>query len=850
MPSLDREEIRERARKCKSASELLHTLKDALRQYGLIRFRLYELVVEQQTTTTKSRKSVKETESIIGVASAGHEDDPPWTDSDGRTFQPTDLFQAGHWMSTRSRIKKSTGAKSKWNYATDTHSFLCFNTNKRKPLLYWHKSGVTNKDAPTPIESSEVHEPNTVVVGKDYAADFLAPVKTRHWVDFPMVFCGEYIGKITADISTPCQGTTALNLLLFQAQECIDELTPAFDALSNRSSKSRISEITEHVRNCSTAKELFSYCVNELPRQIFESDHASVFTSISDFQDRKKLILRDSSFPDLLRNSELDQAYYPISQSQSKGLTPRVFVEGRTLRLQCLKSTKTRELQIRNWLHRSNRRESDHDPIALEWSPSPSRIVDSFAFSSFLAAPLLDTHGNVIGVYRLTEKLNPASSFYSAREEKILEEICSEILGPRIATLMKLEMERLVFSNLSKVNTLSIRSATEQNFNLDESIRDALLTFIPGSEDAPKKYISNKVNNSEKMIYRASIGGLLDCDEEKLKDPIPLSQHSTTSVAINERRTILVTETDEFPGLKELIPSARSVLIAPIALDGAPAFGALTVVSTKYDLNPSTHGRLLDVIARQMAEISTRNEALFSLSTVSGASHDVRAPLQSIKDIIRGTEIPFPAVQEAENLVDFTDEVVSTYHASDSQMRKSVAKSRQQHPLPIFRLVESLIHPLKRSLDSEEHKMLRPFEISETLVASVHGSSFKILLFNLLKNACQAEASSVPGGHEGAVAFTCSLKKRSKGLEICTYNKYAKLPDQVMSRMLGFFSDSLNSGEAEGRGMGLNIIHRITKWYDRDDMSAIVVPNIPRNGPYRGWTQIKVFLPVPSSNLE
>ena len=492
-----------------------------------------------------------------------------------------------------------------------------------------------------------------------------------------------------------------------------------------------------------------------------------------------------------------------------------------------LKNTQSREVHLKNWLQESNHLDSNNKVVPLRWSNEGSRITDSGFYASFLAVPIKDTAGSTIGVLRFTEK-NIQEELFSMQDEVVLERIACEFIGPRIESLVKAEMEKLVFENLGKVATLSIKSVQNKTFDVAKGVRMALETFIPEGrtpwadnphnepqKKAPKgyqyKYLINYINRHTRQVTRASIGGSMKCDDKRLDHPYSLDDlNSATKAALDHRRVILIHTPDKFENFKSLLPNAKSALIAPIIGDDGTPYGTLVVASERYDLDTATHGRFLEFLANQVSEIYTRSDALTALKTVNDMWHDVAGVLERI-ELLCESHLPDPPMKEAKSLVTFAGIAFKTHGMSDNGLRTMVARKGERFDAVLLDQIDKIRPSLKTELCRGELDVLDLQEVPKTMMAFIEPRTFQIILYNMIKNACYHESQS---GHPDAkVQLQFELAKDGL-LTIRSSNRYAKMSESEIACLNAELPKSpIQSDAGSSHGTGLNIIRRLAAAY-------------------------------------
>jgi PAS domain S-box-containing protein len=403
-------------------------------------------------------------------------------------------------------------------------------------------------------------------------------------------------------------------------------------------------DLETNINQCNSLEDLYRYCAFELPKhEPFNATYASIFTfsepKVFVAPDRK-LVLRDSNYPRL--KSEKNQAVYAFHPaSETFSLTEWVACNNRSLRLENLddKAKLRRELSIidRKLRHKMH-------------------IEDSDRHDTFLAVPISQhissKDSDVLGVIRFAQKKGRRR--FSDLEQRLLEYLVEHSIAPRLADLMRRQFTDKLIEHTDVAKRLS--STSEANDGLSYiTISETLNQFFGGSAgNANRVFWLTRHSNDGKMRQCCFYKGSSERPKSHLLGASLPVAGSVDEIATKSADLGYICVTDVSNVRDPLLPKSRNGVRCVVACRirfRHDDIGVLCVASSSYDIDQPYHGKLLELVASELAQAlylqairPTFTQPAFRHDTIGAlmiAHYDVesllrRANVKRVETLVRG----------------------------------------------------------------------------------------------------------------------------------------------------------------------------------------------------------------------
>ena len=733
----------ERVGKCNSSRDLLLLLKEHLESWGFGALRYYHYDLQQGR--------------LVSVDSAG---------------MPNDVSKA-----------LREGAIIRFEHSTplESHdSFWC--CHKKVPILF-----IVDEDkAKLPLLSESLFD-NTLVIylKSDNCRKLLESHKRPRWVDFPLIVAGKCIGKISSDIEPPYSDSIeALEPAVQGIARLVNLIAPILEFLHSEPLKV-LSIIRENTANCTSLESLFDFCTGALASNYFNCEYASFFTFSEDIFASRKLILRRTSFPELKTKEGV--AYYRMDEN---ALTTWVANHGEAVRLHSFDDDTALREQLRAY------------GKGIEWK---NKHPDSETNTTFLAVPL-GSQNEPQGVLRYTQK---RVGRFTEADQILLERVARDYITPRLQVLGQSASLAEVAGEIRDVHAISLSFTSRQA--MPRELCQAMERSFPqgqGPRDR-KLYLINLLEYGSKEFQHYAIGGDLE-SHTLAAHKYTLEGSFTARVLDAEPSTsVLVNNLDcahHAGGFHLICPDAVCALGSPL-VQGNRAYGALIVMSEKYDLLEVTKRDALSILAAEVSQLFGLKEILDFSSGLLGMKHDCGTLLNKVKEF--SIDQPEGWQKRIAELVTFLLETVDTYCSPAGRDAPAFAEHKC---IEINVRSEIEVAAAAAQLEMGEVCGLNCV-IDENLVANIHPCYFMNITYNLLKNAWASTPVNGPqvvvDGKLANGYLEVMIRDYGHGMPLGKMEEYNS-PDSL--RMLTF-----GLPYKRVKGLGLLVARRIASWHRLPD---------------------------------
>jgi hypothetical protein len=711
----------------------------------------------------------------------------------------------GHSHTVATRFREGFIAKRLNEHPLDTSdSFWCFFLLK-PVVITRHAHPVANG----PICESDGPLPALTV--NDGCPELTLDEKSPVWVDFPLVVGGFCIGKLSCDLDryTASKGevdrlhsfwtiaSIAASFLKAISSRRLAIIPMAWDPSGCSSSFPRAVPPKENVSvdhhldaikalADSQRKEFLSYCVETLPCDSFKARHASLFLLHRDTFGSSKLVLVRSSHPDA-RPLE-DQAYYDLDEA---GLTPWVARTKSPLRQPEMPPEK---------------QPTCNNHPGPQWA---NKIKDCDTLRTWLAVPLLDESRSVIGVLRLTEKIDPSESF-TVFDERNLEYISSRALGPKLEKILHAEFSNGLLPRLQNLMMLVLRDSMAR-IDIPHALEKILAAGFPESASAARSFLL-VMQSPDGILRNVLLGGSLDLASCSNIDALA---HELFSIVLGSKREdFIIIHHFANAGINSIDSSKpgapRSLLIAKVAYETS-LYGFVCVFSNRLDILSRALGSYLSLVGLQAGALyAVRQLAPYSLAQ-RGLKHDYLALHCGLDRVLRRSDDPMMQLDDARKVSSFCATLINTYCQTFPILPEDLA--RRTSPSDINVMLNETFAAARASLQTSA-----PITINvkpKSLIADIYEPFVATIIFNLLRNAQSAADINNP-----LVAITAWIES-SEWLNILVENNGKGMSSEQVSQ---FFEIDpikwLRQKEEDNRALqqsGLFLSNQLVKSYRLPD---------------------------------
>jgi signal transduction histidine kinase len=240
------------------------------------------------------------------------------------------------------------------------------------------------------------------------------------------------------------------------------------------------------------------------------------------------------------------------------------------------------------------------------------------------------------------------------------------------------------------------------------------------------------------------------------------------------------------------------------------SYGAIAVLSDHYDMEPKTHGRLLEVLAAQIGEIFARREVLSLSSAAAGLRHDGTAPLYHILGLLaNGVDgLTPPKVEDIRACINFIANAIDAYcRPGPSTPTLFVCEC---DPVKIYEKVRSA-EMAARIETNGTAEVICDFD-HQHLPVRVQGAVLTTIVYNLLKNAFQ-----VLKGVQPPPPVVVRAQASEGWLDLWVTDQGGGIPPEKAKDLFKFALlkeiPRRRATDNSGRGLGLPLSYRLAYWH-------------------------------------
>ncbi len=671
------------------------------------------------------------------------------------------------------------------------------------------------------------------------------------WVDIPLRMAGRALGKLSCSLKLPRfvdAEELPKNLLekLLEFQDYANIAIPYLESIRSLDINNPLEEAGSEIFTKVTYEQLYYYCTNTLRiASPFAYEAADIFVVSEDtlksnkyhkvHEDNEFLVLRWSSSKsagankDFYRKQIIAREWSQSPELDGKGLTAWVWRNGTPLRL-CQRSNDPNfEKQLRAY---------EPEKSKLEWAKLISPIVAE-KVQSLLIVPihaplgqekslidlsndaLYPTGGRVIGVIRFVN--NKDNNLISPRDEVLLSRLADRCIGPKMVSLQHERTSKKIVANLDKVTIFRLDpiSPSDESSLVDEFkdiLRESVRTFFTSEGKAflLNLICSNKngPNGPEPDKFRTEIlhDGLKSksrsgdiCDLEGTMTNF-IMNHNYDFVFIND-----IPYAEKERCYRRLGPKDLCALGSVVQYE-RKKFGALIIISDRYDIFPAVSGTLVSVLATQIGMLLARREVLDFTICINGLRHDGISALNRIRaDLVSVSSFLLPESKKMFNeTIDFWGDVIDAHCRTGPPSLQDVYDECTE---PINVQSCALVAASQAWAEVVRNGVAKPainIHVDDDLEVLVWGTWLVVCIYNLLKNAWE-------NSREGSVEL--AAKVTNDFLYVTISNEIHTSDPERLARINRSFTSVLPanhtvpSGRVDASGMGLHLVRRLAEWH-------------------------------------
>jgi len=457
-----------------------------------------------------------------------------------------------------------------------------------------------------------------------------------------------------------------------------------------------------------------------------------------------------------------------------------------------------------------------------------------YTTKSILCAPILNVHGDAIGV---VQALNKKNGPFSVEDERLLEAISHQMSVALTDALMfeelkkrasSLEEARAALS--SRVGELDLLVELERDMAgavTTDELLDVITSKLHDVMDADGVSVALVDRVSGGLQFKAVTGDAADA----VKDRMVVPNRGIIGASMEGGEPILVDDASaddrHFSALADEIGFTPGPIIAVPLKYEERSLGAVEVIR-KTGASPFSDDdvRLVTLIGSRVAagvaanlqrEKSRNEQQLLTIGhMLSGIVHDFKTPMTVISGYVQ--------------LMSMTDEEQERQEAADIVLKQTELMASMTRELLQFARGETEIlirkvyvnHFIRDVTDMLGQLFAKHEHIHFEVDATYHGtmrcdeSKMKRALVNLARNAL--EAMNEDGG-----TCTLSVKQLGDQVELAVSDEGPGLPPEIEGRLFESFA---THGKEDGTGLGLALVKKIVQDHNGD----IRVENKPGEG--------------------
>lgn len=678
------------------------------------------------------------------------------------------------------------------------------------------------------------------------------------WIDIPLFSLKRVTGKLSCDLTLKSHGDLSDKELLSKLHKfsimvnmAAPYLTLAADA-SRTSTKERLTRVREAVEKLQDLNALYKFISTKLPNLLFPKTNgryvnATSYHSLTEIGAHgycNQLLIKNTSsakeapLPESLRPHDCPSLNaFLIGPKNTTRSTYNHLVPGGTVSIDRVFAKEIGPIKT--------------EPDQLKPDELPLLIVKF---------PIQPGDRTVLIVFSRRQGEN----YFTTADERICSDAVKKIISPRYRELEGRESEKKVFDIIDFCNQITVKEAafsSPAKSYIFESIcefQNSIFEQQRSIVNATHRYlmvITNKfpdATSSVKPEYEivSSVRG------SGIEGELAIAENSGDLSGSLVYRALELPDPSGVVYLNDIKkatghcirnppPDAVSALAAPVYFQEKPLrvgvgtlqtnennltnpvkFGALIILSNKSDLNPYTHGRILRLLANQMAELCYRQSTRVVEFTSGGFNHDFKHVVSRLAATINNSTLSKSEIQtRGFRIAKQLTCLVNAYaiDSSNSPIRDSDVINCKLSDL-IHNAIEAA-----RCVRNFSKGFL--FQLKQSTNASIdlHEPTIATVLFNLIKNARGSK-------------LTFSLRCRTEYIVITLIDDGPGLSEAEFSRFKNYNPLALSASELS---TGIRLCQGLLSRYRRnDDVESIRGELIPRKIPQNFGCKWEIKVPI------
>ena len=450
------------------------------------------------------------------------------------------------------------------------------------------------------------------------------------------------------------------------------------------------------------------------------------------------------------------------------------------------------------------------NPLYVEGWPGLGSVSE-------LAVPVI-VSGKTVGVINIESRIEDA---FSEDDQRLVETLAQHIASAfsRLEYLDKLRASELRLSALHQ-HSLSLNLADSTR-----EVNDRTLEIM--RETLGYEFGSVALVDENELVSMGTIG------EPLRSTRLPLDGPGLTVQAVNEARTVLVSDVRESPGYVLGFSDQLSELVVPIIISDV-VLGVLNVESPHLNAFTADDARLTEVLAQNVGATLTRlrvaedkielerqilvqqvqveqEQEMGRLKTrfMSTATHEIRTPLSSIQGYAELIQLDDDNLSEAQHhyfeviqrnvmrLTKLTEDLLDVQQLDEGRTTLNIES------VDILGLVEEVRSEFRPIL-GEKHQTL------EVKIADVTVGMDRLRVMQVLVNLLSNASKFSPDG--SVIVF--EVVEADGGVQFSVTDHGIGISDEDHGKLFSPFPGILVEGNVRGTGLGLSICKGIVELHN------------------------------------
>ena len=520
---------------------------------------------------------------------------------------------AGHSSFEASKIRRGGVVKFRWLADPTRHdSYLCF--AEEGPTVFHVDNTVSILTKREDIDNVLPH----FALQRDQCETVFESKGPRIWVDIPLQVRHRFIGKLSCDLALENVSKVDSQQVL-EFEKIVRIAAPYLELLYDEQIEEDFEETRQLIGACTCEEEVFETLVDDVASTTFSCDYACVY-----------LLKRDHDVGDVFVLTKTN--YLPIKEFERKKAYRRKSVD-------CIVpwgAGKKRTLRFENVGDNNvllEQCESYQANINWENDPLFQYTVGKAPIRSMLTVTILGVNGEILGVVQLSNKFSNDGElgYFSDRDQRLLERVCREIIGPKLQTFRDGCKSRNLEFNIQWGAEASAL-ATSPPVDVLPRVVELLKKAIPESQNRKLYTVfllheettaCDQLDMQSVMIREYEIQGDLKSTffQENLQHPSKSCRKEEDTVGVyycmrnamlNDRVVNLLKTTEvgyfEASSIDGWVtPDVVCAVGCRIGVGDRP-LGAIVVKSESYDLSEENHGEYLKFLAASVEQSIRANQ--------------------------------------------------------------------------------------------------------------------------------------------------------------------------------------------------------------------------------------------------